>query len=144
MDDIDPVIAPVLGQRAATRLSALERRWELLQWAGLAVLVTVMVLAIVYGWAALSRQHAQIAAQARVIGRQAAELARDERRIAAVCGAWHTIGSVPVTSSDRTVLDVTIITEARQAFRGLGCPGHLPPPSRALLRRAARYRLPVP
>src|SRR5215472_1098842 len=133
MDDIDPVIAPVLGQRAASRLSALERRWELLQWAGLAVLVTVMVVSIVYGWTALSRQHAQITAQAAVISRQAAELARDERRIAAVCATWHTIGSVPAGRGGGSVLDVTVIIEARQAFRGLGCPGHLPPPSRRLL-----------
>jgi len=133
-----------LEQETAEKLRVLEKRWERLQWGSLGILVFVIILAVIYGWVALSRQHSQLQTQTRLIERQAMELIRDEARIQAVCGTWHTISLVPIPKRKPTLLDVTIIVEARQAFRGLGCPGHLPIPNKRLTHWSAFYHLPPP
>jgi hypothetical protein len=136
-------------------LDRLRRRWVFQQRAGVVTLAVVVVLAVVYGWAALSRQNRQIntqqhliVSQAALIGAMKAQLTRDERRITASCAFQHTLGVAPLSiqpsTGQPTALGVTIIVEARQAFRGQGCPGKLSAPSRSLVHWAAYFHLPAP
>lgn len=68
-------------------------------------------------------------------------------KTSAQCQFDADLGGAPVTVSPRTgrpaVLAVSIVSDARVAWRQTGCPGALPPPDPSFLRWAAFYRLPA-
>ena len=56
------------------------------------------------------------------------------------------LGTAPLTvpaGGQPSRLGVTIIADARAAWRQAGCPGHLGPPDPVFARWAATYRLPA-
>jgi hypothetical protein len=65
----------------------------------------------------------------------------------ALCRFDADLGGAPVTADPKTgkpsLLAVTIVSDARTAWRQTGCAGHLPPPSPSFRQWAAYYRLPA-
>jgi hypothetical protein len=67
-------------------------------------------------------------------------------RTVSACDFWRDLSGLPVTNAAGTnkpsELGVSIIAHSRQAFRGSGCPGALPPPSPSFRHWAPYYHLP--
>jgi hypothetical protein len=63
------------------------------------------------------------------------------------CRFFADLAGLPITVSPSThtatLLGVEIISDAREAWHGRGCPGTLPPPSASFRHWAAYYRLPI-
>lgn len=72
---------------------------------------------------------------------------RLQREVHAQCKFDRDLGTVPVTVSPAThtasKLGVTIVSDARQGWRGLACPGMLPPPKPSFVKWARFYHLPA-
>lgn len=82
----------------------------------------------------------------REVARTNAAVAAVRASVLASCQFDADIGTAPVTTpagARPSRLGVTIISDARQAWHGLGCPGTLPAPARSFTRWAAYYRLPA-
>ena len=66
-------------------------------------------------------------------------------RLVAQCRFYGDVGSAPVAVDPATgkvaLLAVTIVADARLAWRGLGCRGGQPPPSRSFVKWAAYWDL---
>ncbi len=66
--------------------------------------------------------------------------------VMASCKFDADLGAAPVAVSPATgkasLLGVTIVSDARVAWRGLGCPGPLAPPAPSFIRWARYYHLP--
>lgn len=63
------------------------------------------------------------------------------------CNLYSDIGTAPVKTegtSHVSKLGITIVTDARKAWYGLGCPGHLAPPSPSLIFWAHHYGIALP
>lgn len=66
--------------------------------------------------------------------------------VQAECHFNHDLGGVPITvgpTGKASVLGVEIVADSRLAWRGLGCPGTLPPPSPSFVKWALYYHLPA-
>lgn len=65
---------------------------------------------------------------------------------ASSCRFFADLAGVPITVSPATgrpsLLGVQIVSDSRLAWRGLGCPGTLPPPSASFAQWAKYYHLP--
>lgn len=64
----------------------------------------------------------------------------------AQCQFSADLGSAPIMvspSGKPSRLGVTIVSDSRVAWHGLGCPGRLPPPAPSFAHWAAVYHLPV-
>lgn len=96
-------------------------------------IAVLLVIGIVYAAATL------------FIGSATVNQLQDE--VHAQCKFDRDLGSVPVTVSPATKtaskLGVTIVSDARQGWRGLACPGVLPPPKPSFVKWAKFYKLPA-
>lgn len=67
--------------------------------------------------------------------------------VLAQCTFDADLGSAPVTVSPASGrpsrLGVTIVSDSRVAWHGLGCPGKLPPPAPSFARWAKEFHLPA-
>jgi len=65
---------------------------------------------------------------------------------ASSCRFFADLAPLPITTSPATgkasLLGVKIVSDSRLAWRGLGCPGSLPPPAPSFAQWAKYYRLP--
>lgn len=77
----------------------------------------------------------------------AREVTSIRRTVGAECHFFADLSSAPLTVNPVTgrpaALGVEVISDARQAWRGLHCGGALPPPSQSFLRWARYYHLPA-
>jgi hypothetical protein len=94
--------------------------------------------------AAVQRQaDGQARGQAAVIARLNAAIAQLRRQQLAACNAAADLGSVPLPRRPvPSKLAVSLVTDNRAQWHGLGCPGSLPVPP-GLAEAAARYHVPV-
>jgi len=121
--------------------SAYARRTRLLSVVLAVVVVVVAGLgtALAAGWLSLSGVHrnsAELARQQHSLGRQQHSLCRQERDVGGLPVAVN-----PVTGR-ASLLGVSIVADARTAWRGLRCAGVLPPPDPSFTRWARYYHLP--
>lgn len=69
-----------------------------------------------------------------------------QQAAASSCRFFADLAGLPLTVSPATgkasLLGVQIVSDSRIAWRGLHCPGVLPPPSASFTRWAEYYRLP--
>lgn len=69
-----------------------------------------------------------------------------QRAAASSCRFFADLAGVPIAVSPATgkasLLGVQIVSDSRLAWRGLRCPGSLPPPSPSFEQWAKYYRLP--
>ncbi len=124
------------------KTSAYARRTRLLSVVLAVVTVAVVVLgtALAAGWLNLAGVH-----------RNSAELARQQHSLArqqhSLCLQERDVGGLPVTVNPVTgrasLLGVSIVADARTAWRGLHCAGVLPPPDPSFTRWARFYKLPA-
>lgn len=67
--------------------------------------------------------------------------------VKAECHFNYDLAGVPIAVNPSTgkasVLGVKIVADSRAAWRGLGCPGTLPPPSPSFMKWALYYHLPA-
>jgi hypothetical protein len=65
---------------------------------------------------------------------------------AAACQFYADLSSAPVAVNPKTgkaaLLGASIVADSRQAWRGRGCPGKLPPPDPSFVKWATYYHLP--
>jgi len=63
------------------------------------------------------------------------------------CGFYAHLADLPISvnpvTRKATLLAVQIVSDARVSWRGLGCPGTLPPPAPSFVKWAAFFKLPV-
>jgi hypothetical protein len=65
-----------------------------------------------------------------------------EQRSQAACSFWKDLAIVPVSNAQNgwpSQLAISIVAHSREAYRGFGCPGKLPPPSASFIRGANHY-----
>jgi len=79
-----------------------------------------------------------------IVGARAFDHLRDATRTQ--CKFDSDLGGAPIAVNPATkkasVLGVSIVADARVAWRGLGCPGHLPPAAPSFVKWAKFYHLP--
>lgn len=83
-----------------------------------------------------------IAALVVVIALLAWRVITDEQDLRASCAIYSDVGTSPV-SDQSSELGIKLVIDFRNAFRGTGCPGVMPPPSAELVREAGKYGLVV-
>ena len=76
----------------------------------------------------------------------AAALEAEHQRTLERCHQDADIGSAPIAVNPATgkasKLGVSIVADARTEWHGIGCPGHLAPPTRSFVHWAKAYKLP--
>ncbi len=116
------------------------------------LLYLIVLTLVLVGGAYIQSSAAQnrLTAQQAELRRQQAALARaialQHRQQLKLCKFNADLGGAPIAVNPATgkpsLLGVTIVSDARVAWHGLGCPGRLTPPSPSFRRWARFYHLP--
>ncbi len=106
--------------------------------------IAVVLAGTWYAVYAGNRNAARITASDAVLAQQVRAL---QRAVTSSCKFNADLAGLPITVSPATgkatLLGVQIVSDARATWRGLGCPGMLPPPSPSFAKWARYYRLPA-